>query len=262
VAISYILDADANQLLPLLITSSKPRDPNARETAQTWLPSKSTDEATKYARKQGVPILSTGPESASDVVAVLDRIKASLTRRLNNGAPLPALVERPEYAQWYERLGRWTGPYGSRKAQEELLEQWRKEGWEGAAWIVPRLLDEHHLDAIAGASNALVRIGESAVPHLVAALEIAVTREVANPTLTLLRVLRDFDQIHQWTPRIRPLLRRLVSHFDTDVREAAYYLIAEALDEREAINLLTTARSSETDLQLRDLLTEMLERRN
>ncbi|MDO8434942.1 MAG: hypothetical protein Q7S58_21290 [Candidatus Binatus sp.] len=175
------------------------------------------------------------------------------------GRPV-TLIGRPELAEWYERLGRWVGPFGTRTAQAELVRTWLETGEEGAAWLVGQLLCEQHADAISGSSRVLLQMRGAAAPHVVAALAMSARSEAVVPAVTFLRIVRDLDaeSVGPWLPQISEILHRLVDHFDKDVRLAAFHTCIDLLPVEQAKRVLAHRRAKEADPELAELLESFL----
>lgn len=245
----------------LMLSSDTPLDTNDRRAAQTLY------EYVGAERLRALPFVSTGKPDPSAVVEAVENLVRSEAQPSANdqsselGTPVEHRVERPAYETWYSRLGRWSGPYGSRASQQELIEKWVSSNEDGAAWLASRLLSEHNADAISGGFRVLLRFGQTAMPHIIRSLELASRGEDSGPALVFLRFCRECDKstLAPWTWRLLDLMPLFVRHFDSDVRGAAYLLYAEILDRPKALDLLSSAKQRETDSELIEIIDEILQ---
>src|SRR5713101_7025268 len=121
-----------------------------------------------------IPKESTAQLQTGAMIGENTRPGADVHDAINNGQFIPAghrheALEPPSTASrpaplpssplifeaLYKHLGRWTGRYGSRQAQGEVLRGWIQRGEDGAFWLVRRVVKESNLEALDGASIAL-----------------------------------------------------------------------------------------------------------
>jgi hypothetical protein len=270
---------------PLLLSSTVTRSINSADRVQT---SESTqvddtmeERLSEYARQKGVPLIGR-MSAAGELVKTIEKVNLNtLRQQLSHEFPnvigqkendsgvsrnnetenrAMSLIERSEFVEWYSRLGRWVGPFGTKEAQAELIDKWQETGEIGAVWLLGQLLNERHADAISGSSRVLLRMANLATPHIIAALSMSAHAEAVVPTVALLRILRDLDaeSVSPWRMQISHLLQLLVDHFDRDVRLAAFHAYTDLFPIEEVRRVLAQRRAKETDPDLIAVLESFL----
>jgi hypothetical protein len=164
-----------------------------------------------------------------------------------------ALPSSPVFEALYGRLGRWSGRYGSRQAQQDVLRGWIQTGEDGASWLVRRVTEERNLEALDGVSIALEAMSTVAAPHIIASLATSTASGDVETVLKLFRILEWFpaEDIVALGPSLTAIVERSASHPSVELREAAYRCIP-LLPSGEDVRMRVLA--IETDSELRDLL--------
>ena len=178
---------------------------------------------------------STTSEKTGEGTDLLDdAINNALTKarqRVEEFEPLtgvrPPLPSMPLFEALYDNLGRWTGRYGSRQAQREVLRGWIQAGEDGASWLVRRVAMERNLEALDGASKALEAMSTVAASHVLAALSASTTSDDAETALKLFRILEWFpaDDLVEVSLSLAAILEKSARHPNVELREAAYRCI-------------------------------------
>jgi HEAT repeat protein len=193
---------------------------------------------------------------ASRVIYVPDCLqrRAGATGRAPDagGGPTPARPLDPEEAErYYLTLGNWKNPESVRRAARDFLEA---SGGEGIRWLISRLRDEMHVEAIHAASSLLARLGEAAIGP---AIEELANDPTPDQALALLNALGSLGAAESG-PTLEGALAELVladflQHDDPDLREAAAEAIALLPSER-AVHWLTHRLRDEADVRVREAI--------
>lgn len=164
------------------------------------------------------------------------------------------------FEQWYDLLSKWAVTRGSREVRDRLIAIWKTSGERGAYWLTRRLLIEKQIDVQEAALEALVEIGQPAVPYVIGSLAQFSRRDDNEHLILLLRALRWLRQADLGTKleMVPRLIQRFFQSSDGELREAAYRC-TEILPTKQAVELLTIARSSEPDSELQRVIDELLE---
>jgi predicted HTH domain antitoxin len=172
----------------------------------------------------------------------------------------PRTFATAEAERFYECLGAWRGPLATREVQQKALEFWRSAGEEGVRWLVRRLRDEHHVDALHGVASLLADLGAVIVGP--------VFRELAeepsdDQTVALLWALGSFSE-SEAAVRLEGVeaeltLVDLLQNNEPDVREAAATAM-RLLPPHRASRWLTHRLRNETDPYVRATIGHELER--
>lgn len=186
--------------------------------------------------------------------ALSDRVSLPSTAPSSASEPPRTLYE--VYETLYHRLGRWVGPYASKLAKEAVLSLWVKSGEDGASWLVRRVAEEQNLDALEGASAAIIRMGRAAIGHIIAALNDSVADGDNERTAKFLGILEWFSPT-AFTPyaaMLRAILQEIVvGNFNNETREAAYRCFPLLTYSSE---IRDWALARETDPELQTVLKE------
>ncbi len=119
----------------------------------------------------------------------------------------------------YRVLGAWKGPAARSEVQQAAKAFWRGAGSAGARWLVDRLRNESHVDALHGASSMLADIRESS---LIPILEGLRRDPSVDQAIALLRALGWIGEAQQTDdPRAEAAIVDFLFHEEPDVREAA-----------------------------------------
>jgi hypothetical protein len=176
-------------------------------------------------------------------------------------APGPAGPTPPQvFEEEYQKIGWWKGPEATREARASQHEFWRTRGLQGVRWLVRRLRQEWHIDAMHGAASLLADLGESIIVPVFEELARDPSRDQA---LCLLWALVSLSESSS-TLRIEAgtsesILADRLQDYDPDIREAA----AEALrllGPERSVRLLEQRLRGETNVDVRTTIERELTR--
>jgi hypothetical protein len=177
----------------------------------------------------------------------------------DRGAPTRSFS--PNDAQrFYDCLGAWRGPLATPKVQQEALGFWRSNGEEGVRWLVRRLRDEHHVDALHGVASLLADLGEVILGPVFEELS---AHPSSDQALALLRALGWLSEA-EGAPRLEGVqaelvLADLLQDDQADIRAAAAQAL-RLLSREKALRWLSRRLRDETNQEVRATLEDELQR--
>jgi len=186
----------------------------------------------------------------------VDRTNVMLTHHEGSVAAGPAPgpagpAPGEDFEEEYQKIGWWKGPYATREARASQHEFWRARGPEGIRWLVRRLRQEWHIDALHGVASLLADLGESII--------VPVFEELArNPSHDqALSLLWALVSLSESSPTLRieagpsePILAGWLEDDDPDIREAAAESL-RLLGPERSIGRLERRLRDETDDDVR-----------
>jgi hypothetical protein len=172
----------------------------------------------------------------------------------------PRTFAATDAERYYQYLGAWRGLWATRGAQQEAFAFWRSSGEEGVRWLVQRLRDEHHVDALHGAASLLSDLGAIILGPI---FEELAGEPSGDQALALLRAIGWLSD-SETTPRLEAvraelILVDLLQNDAPDIREAAARAVRLLPHERVSRRLSQCLRN-ETDADVRATIEEGLER--
>ena len=188
-------------------------------------------------------------------------VLTDLDRAGNAGlAPSPAgPITTERFEEEYEKIGWLKGRHATPEALAQARDFWRRQGGPGLRWLVARLRQEWHIDALDGVASLLAAAGETAILPILEELERQPTRDQAGALLQALAWVGE-DGIAATTslaPRLEAVLVSLRQHDDADLRERAARS-ARLLPRAAAVGLLRGWLEGETDADVRRAIEEVL----
>ncbi len=127
-----------------------------------------------------------------------------------------------EAEHFYRPLGAWKGPLSSREVKQEALDFWRSSGEQGVRWLVARLRDEHHVEALHGAASLLGDLGEVILDPVFEELSRGAASDQAVCLLWALDSLSESEPtLGLENARAELALADFLQSDDPDLREAA-----------------------------------------
>jgi predicted HTH domain antitoxin len=189
--------------------------------------------------------------------ATVDEVMSDVDRAVGTQAPAFA---PDEAARHYDCLGAWRGPLSARAVQDEALEFWRSTGEDGVRWLVRRLRDEHHVDALHGVASLLADLGEGILGPVFEELS---SHASSDQALALLRALGWLGE-SKGARRLKDaqaelVLADLLQDNEADVREAAAQAL-RLLSQEKAVRWLTHRLRDEADEEVRATIEDELKR--
>ncbi len=169
----------------------------------------------------------------------------------------PAPLER--FEEEYQKIGWWKGPHATREARARQHEFWSARGPEGIRWLVRRLREEWHIDALDGVASLLAEAGEATIPPILEELERQPARDQAEALLHALAWIAESGGAAQpgLTARLETVLAAFLWHDDSELRGRAASS-ACLLPRDQALGLLRRRLDKEADADVRRAIEEVI----
>jgi hypothetical protein len=176
-------------------------------------------------------------------------------------ALLPFRNEQEQWETYYGQLGWSKGPFAASEVRNSTREFWLQRGAAGAEWLIGRIGNEAHSDALDSVANLLADLGLRAVEPIFRKLQNEPTYDQSEVLLKALGWIESTDDAVPIDPELREkTLARYFVAKDSDIRAAAYGA-TRILPRERAIALLRGRRASENDSFAVGALDEALEAR-
>jgi hypothetical protein len=176
-------------------------------------------------------------------------------------ARLPSRDEQEQWETYYGQLGWTKGPFAASAVRNSTREFWLQRGAAGAEWLIDRIGNETHSDALDSVANLLADFGLRAVEHIFRKLQNEPTYDQSEVLLKALGWIESTDDAVPIDPELsEKTLARYFMAQDSDIRAAAYGA-TRILPRERAIALLRERKVSENDAFAVGALDEALEAR-
>ena len=173
-------------------------------------------------------------------------------------AAQPRTFAEANAERFYQYLGAWKGPLATPESQQEALAFWRSSGEEGVRWLVERLRNEHHVDAMHGAASLLSDLGAVIVDPIFQELGKAPSGDQAQVLLWALVSLAESEpSIRSEGARPELVLAEFLQHNEPDLRESAAGAMRLLRHER-ALRWLSQRLRDETNAEVRQTIEDEL----
>jgi hypothetical protein len=174
---------------------------------------------------------------------------------------LPSEPDQEQCEKHYRQLGWCKVPFAEPEVRNSTRDFWLNRGAAGAEWLINRLGNETHSDALDAVANLLADFGIEAAGPILNKLQ---NKPISDQSEVLLKALGWIESTEDAAP-IDPELgeKTLAGYFlaqDSDVRAAAY-AATRILPRERAVALLEGRRGFESDAFATGALDEALEAR-
>lgn len=210
-----------------------------------------------YKHSSGIQVFTSELGEALRAQEKLQAI-SSATRGEAKSTPL-AVVEYlgvqfsiPNLERLYPRLGTTRGPLSTAEARAGAVQEFAMYGRSAGRWLLAKMATERGMDELAGATEALIALGPTAVRD---ALQ-QVSSAGPDGQRAILRALA-YMPLTGFEPKAVRVAAEALDSTDIDLREAAYELLI-AVGTPEAQQKLRERKDTEKVPDLRDLITEAL----